>query len=186
MRRIPVPVRALQVDRGSEFYAEFEEARVRHVLNLYLTLSSRVPECKMIAQMYDSTRNKECPCEKGRSRNARGRPPLSNPGAPGEKHFLQNKNPPTSDQAERPQKKLFLQNKRPAANVDTGWTSQVTSDPIFAVAVVIGTKIVIPCHRIRHSRGSGNPEGKGGTNHIRTHPTTRSHFHTLVCRQQPA
>ena len=51
---------------------------------------------------------------------------------------------------------------------------------------VIGTKIVIPCHRIRHSRGSGNPEGKGGTNHIRTHPTTKSHFHTLVCRHQPA
>ncbi len=53
-------------------------------------------------------------------------------------------------------------------------------------AWAIGTKIVIRCHRIRHSRGSGNPEGKGGTNHTQTPPTTRSHFHTLVCRRQPA
>ncbi len=53
-------------------------------------------------------------------------------------------------------------------------------------AWTIGTKIVIRCHRIRHSRGSGNPEGKGGTNHTQTPPTTRSHFHTLVCRHQPA
>ena len=53
-------------------------------------------------------------------------------------------------------------------------------------AWAIGTKIVIRCHRIRHSRGSGNPEGKGGTNHTQTPPTTRSHFHTLVCRHQPA
>ncbi len=49
-------------------------------------------------------------------------------------------------------------------------------------------------HRIRHSgermprtpmRGR-NPEGKGGTNYTQTLPTTRSHFHTLVCRHQPA
>ena len=53
-------------------------------------------------------------------------------------------------------------------------------------AWAIGTKIVIRCHRIRHSRGSGNPEGKGGTNHTQTPPTTRSHFHTFVCRHQPA
>ena len=31
-----------------------------------------------------------------------------------------------------------------------------------------------------------NPEGKGGTNHTQTPPTTRSHFHTFVCRHQPA
>ena len=60
---MPLPLRAPQVDGGSEFYAEFEEARVRHVLNLYLTFSSRVPECKMIVQMYDPPRNKECACE---------------------------------------------------------------------------------------------------------------------------
>ena len=30
-----------------------------------------------------------------------------------------------------------------------------------------------------------NPEGKGGTNHTQTLPTTRPHFHTLVCRRQP-
>ena len=53
-------------------------------------------------------------------------------------------------------------------------------------AWAIGTKIVIRCHRIRHSRGSGNPEGKGGTNHTQTPPTTRPHFHTFVCRHQPA
>ena len=53
-------------------------------------------------------------------------------------------------------------------------------------AWAIGTKIVIRCHRIRHSRGSGNPEGRGGTNHTQTLPTTRSHFHTFVCRHQPA
>ena len=28
--------------------------------------------------------------------------------------------------------------------------------------------------------------GKGGTNHTQTLPTTKSHFHTLVCRRQPA
>ena len=38
----------------------------------------------------------------------------------------------------------------------------------------------------RHSREGGNPEGKGGTNHTQSLPTTRSHFHTLVCRHQPA
>ena len=54
------------------------------------------------------------------------------------------------------------------------------------LAWTIGTKIVIRCHRIRHSRGSGNPEGKGGTNHTQTPPTTRPHFHTFVCRHQPA
>ncbi len=53
-------------------------------------------------------------------------------------------------------------------------------------ACAIAMKIVIRCHRIRHSRGSGNPEGRGGTNHTQTLPTTRPHFHTLVCRRQPA
>ena len=57
-------------------------------------------------------------------------------------------------------------------------------------AWTIGTKIVIRCHRIRppirHSGEGRNPEGKGGTNHTQTPPTTRSHFHTLVCRHQPA
>ncbi len=41
-------------------------------------------------------------------------------------------------------------------------------------------------HRIRHSGEGRNPERKGGTNHTQTLPTTRSHFHTLVCRHQPA
>ena len=44
--------------------------------------------------------------------------------------------------------------------------SRVLEEGEAAPYLVIGTKIVIPCHRIRHSRGSGNPEGKGGTNHI--------------------
>ncbi len=39
---------------------------------------------------------------------------------------------------------------------------------------------------IRHSGEGRNPEGKGGTNHTQTLPTTKSHFHTLVCRRQPA
>ncbi len=52
-------------------------------------------------------------------------------------------------------------------------------------ARAIGTK-ACPGLRIRHSRGSGNPEGKGGTNHTQTPPTTRSHFHTSVCRRLPA
>ena len=38
----------------------------------------------------------------------------------------------------------------------------------------------------RHSREGGNPEGKGGTNHTQTLPTTGARFHTLVCRHQPA
>ena len=37
---------------------------------------------------------------------------------------------------------------------------------------------------IRHSGEGRNPEGKGGTNHTQTPPTTRSHFHTSVCRHQ--
>ena len=39
---------------------------------------------------------------------------------------------------------------------------------------------------IRHSGEGRNPEGKGGTNHTQTPPTTRSQFHTSVCRHQPA
>ena len=31
-----------------------------------------------------------------------------------------------------------------------------------------------------------NPEGKGGANHTQTLPTTRPHFHNLVCRRQLA
>ena len=42
LRRMPLPLRAPQVDRGSEFYAEFEDACVRHVLNLYITLKPHV------------------------------------------------------------------------------------------------------------------------------------------------
>ena len=42
------------------------------------------------------------------------------------------------------------------------------------------------CLSIRHSREGGNPEGKGGTNHTQTRPTTKPRFHTLVCRHQPA
>ncbi len=38
----------------------------------------------------------------------------------------------------------------------------------------------------RHSREGGNPEGKGGTNHTQSLPTTGARFHTLVCRHQPA
>ena len=60
---MPLPLRAPQVDRGSEFYAEFEDACVRHVLNLYITLKPHVHECKIIVQMYDPPRNKECACE---------------------------------------------------------------------------------------------------------------------------
>ena len=40
----------------------------------------------------------------------------------------------------------------------------------------------MPCSPIR----GRNPEGKGGTNRTQTPPTTRSHFHTWVCRHQPA
>ena len=37
------------------------------------------------------------------------------------------------------------------------------------------------CHRppLRHSRGSGNPEGRGGTNHTQTLPATRPPFSYL-------
>ena len=53
-------------------------------------------------------------------------------------------------------------------------------------AWAIGTKIVIRCHRIRHSGEGRNPEGKGGTNHTQTPPTTKPRFHTLVRRRPPA
>ena len=43
------------------------------------------------------------------------------------------------------------------------------------------------CHRppLRQSRGSGNPDGKAGSNHTQSPATTRSHFNDLMCRQQP-
>ncbi len=122
-------------------------ACVWQVLNPYLTLSFHVQKCKIIVQMYDPSRNRERPCEEGRSCKAIGRPLLSNPGAPGEKHFLRNKCPTTSYQAERPQKKLFLQNKRPAVNVGT----KACPVPRYGIG---GTRKTC---RSRHSGGSRNP-----------------------------
>ena len=50
------------------------------------------------------------------------------------------------------------------------------SDPGWMVPA---TEFVIPAK-------AGIQRGRRGTNHTQTLPATRSHFHTLVCRHQPA
>ena len=49
-----------------------------------------------------------------------------------------------------------------------------------------GPPLVVPAP-IRHSREGGNPEGRGGgTNDTQLLSARGTHFHTLVCRRQPA
>ena len=58
LRRLPGPVRALQVDRGSEFYAEFEDACAQKGIKLFV-LPPRSPKLNGQVERANRTHTQE-------------------------------------------------------------------------------------------------------------------------------